>query len=437
MKRMLSLLLVAALGVLAWALPAPEPEESPTTTVPPAVVATTSSHSTCPWAFSDGAVDTFFVAQTDEDADLRFTFPVGGEIRRTVEESQIGPAAAALSLAGVLNQGVSPAVVEFSSSPSAAGIVETGEGVIAADVCPSASSKIWHLPGGSTLEGQTLRLVLFNPFSDDARASVAVTSEAGFEPVPALESVSVPGRSWKVIDLSELLPLRERLSVSVDMKQGVVTPAMVLSEGDDEAVWTNEGQADQWDFPVADAGGLMPRLSISNDGTTPVDYEIDGYSTTGTEIALLSGTLEGRSQVQLDVSGIAEGVFGLRLRASGPVAATLIADDGVRVAATAGVTVSATRWMLPGFGMAGISTLWVMNAGVETTTVTYRLLDAGGALGDVEKVAVLPGRILAVPTVPIGASGLVVEASHPISVAWTMERDGAIAYASGVPMTGQ
>ncbi len=436
MKRMLSLLLVAALGVLAWALPAPEAEESPTI-VPRAVVAVASNHSTCPWAFSDGAIDTFFVAQTDEDADLRFTFPVGGKVRKTVEEPQIGPAATALSLAAVLNQGVSPAVVEFSSGSSAAGIVETGEGVLAADVCPSALSKIWHLPGGSTLEGQTLRLVLFNPYSDDARASVAVTSEAGFEPIPELESVTVAGRSWKVIDLGKLLPLRESISVAVDMKQGVVTPAMVLSEGDDQAVWTNEGQADQWDFPVADAGGLTPRLSISNDGATPVDYEIDGYSTTGAEIALLTGTIDGRSQVQLDVSGLAEGVFGLRLRTSGPVAATLIADDGVRVAATAGVTVSATRWMLPGFGLAGVSTLWVMNAGAETTTVTYRFLDAGGALGEVEKVAVLPGRVLAVPTVPIGASALVVESSYPISVAWTMERDGAIAYASAVPMAGQ
>ncbi|NOY56158.1 MAG: hypothetical protein GXP34_09235 [Actinobacteria bacterium] len=437
MKRLLSLLLVGALGVLAWALPVPETQESPTTTVPVAVVATTSSHSTCPWAFSDDVIDTFFVAQSENDADLRFTFPVGGEIRRTVEESQVGPAATALSLAGVLNQGVSPAVVEFSSTSSAAGIVETGEGVLAADICPSASSKIWHLPGGSTLEGQTLRLVLFNPFSDDARASITVTSEAGFEPIPEFESVSVAGRSWKVIDLGKLLPLRESISVAIDMKQGVITPAMVLSEGDDEAVWTNEGQADQWDFPVADAGGLTPRLSISNDGAGPVDYEIDGYSTTGAEAALLTGTLDGRSQVQLDVSGLVEGVFGLRLRTSGPVAATLVADDGVRVAATAGVTLQATRWMLPGFGMAGTSTLWVMNTGAETATVTYRLLDSGGALGEVEKVAVLPGRVLAVPTVPIGASALVLEANHPISVAWTMERDGAIAYASGVPMAHQ
>src|SRR5680860_314955 len=237
MKRVLSLLLAAALGVLAWALPAPEVEKSPVTTAPSVSVATEASHSTCPWAFSDDAVDTFFVAQSDDDADLRFTFPVGGEIRKTVEESQIGHAADALSLASVLNQGVSPAVIEFSSSPSAAGVVETGEGVLAADVCPSASSKIWHLPGGSTLEGQTLRLVLFNPFSDDARASVAVTSEAGFEPIPELESVTVTGRSWKVIDLGELLPLRESISVAVEMKQGVVTPAMVLTEGNDEAIW--------------------------------------------------------------------------------------------------------------------------------------------------------------------------------------------------------
>ena len=432
MKRILTILLAAALGTLAWALPAPEVQEVTTTTAAAAV--TVSSPSTCPYAFSDGAVDTFFVAQSDNDAELRFTFPVAGEVRETVEEPQIGPAAAGLSLASVLNQGISPAVVEFSSRPSAAGVVESGQGLIAADVCPAASSKIWHLPGGSTLEGQTLRLVLFNPYSEDARAGITVASEAGFEPVPELESVTVTGRTWKVIDIGELLPLRESISVTIDMKQGVVTPAMVLGEGTDEAIWTNVGQAEQWDFPVANVGGLTPRLALSNDGTSPVDFEIDGYSSSGADVALMAGSLEARSHTQIDVSGLAEGVFGLRVRASGPVAATLIADDGQRVAAMAGITTPATRWMLPGFGLGGTSTLWIMNPGAETTTVTYRLMDAGGALGEVEKVAVLPGRVAAVPTAPIGASALIVEAGQPVSVAWTTEREGAISLAGGVPV---
>jgi hypothetical protein len=432
MKRALSLLLVAAIGALAWVLPAPTPPEQVSATTTTAAIASVAA--TCPWAFSDGGINTFLVAQTGQGADLRFTFPVGGEVRKTVEDVQSGSAATALSLSDVLNQGLAPAVVEFSTGPSAAGVVGTGEGVAVVDTCPSALSKIWHLPGGSTMDGQTLQLVLFNPFSEDARAGVSARSEVGIEPVPELESVTVTGRSWKVIDLARLLPLRQSMSVAVDLKQGAVIPAMVFSEGTDQAVWTVEGQSDQWDFPVADAGGLNPSLVISNDGVIPVDYEIDSFTSGGANVAVATGTVDGSSHLRLDVGDLADGVFGLRVRTGGPVAATLIADDGQRVGATAGIAEPATHWMLPGFGLAGTSTFWVMNTGTETATVTYRLMDSGGALGDPDKVAVPPGTIRSVVPVPVGASGLDVESNSPVSVAWTTSSDGAIGYASGVPV---
>lgn len=433
MKRVLTLMLAAALGALAWALPTPQVDVPASTTSTTAAVAATPSYSTCPWVYSDSTVDTYLVAQSGDPADVRFTFPVNGEIGETREESQGSSAATALPLSTVLNQGLDPAVVEFSSSPSAAGIVETGEGVLAIDTCPSSSSKIWHVPGGSTLEGQSLQLVLFNPFSEDARASISAKSELGPEALTDLEAVTVTGRSWKVIDLASRLALRESLSLTIDMKQGVLTPVMVFSEGSDIAVWTNEGQSEQWDFPVVNPGGMDATLYVANDSGDAVDYQVDVYTSTGVQSAAVTGTLNGGTHAALSVGDLAEAPFGVRLTTSGPVAATVIADDGTRVAATAGTAEPETHWMLPGFGITGTRRFWVMNSGTETATVTYRLVDSSGAFGDVDKVAVPPATVVSVTGLPLAAAGLEVESNTPVSVSWSSETDAAIGIARGVP----
>jgi hypothetical protein len=434
MKRVLTLLLVIVLAGLAWTLPAPQAPTARSTTSTTSAVASTPSHSTCPWAYSDASVDTYLVAQSGDPADIRFTFPVTGEVRETREDHQGASAATALSLASVLNQGLDPAVVEFSSSPSAAGVVEAGEGVLAIDTCPSSSSKIWHLPGGSTLDGQSLQLVLFNPFSEDARASISTKSELGPEALTDLEAVTVTGRSWKVIDLAALLRLRQSLSVAIDMKQGALTPVMVFSEGTDIGVWTNEGQAEQWDFPIVNTGGLNATLFVSNDAANPEDYQVDVYTSSGVESAVLTGTVDGASHVALPLSGLAEAPFGIRVTTSGPVAATVISEDGTRVAATSGIAEPQTHWMLPGFGIVGTSRFWVMNSGIDTATVTYRPVDASGASGDVDKVAVPPATVLAVTGLPLAATGLEVESNVPVSVAWSDETSTAVGFASGVPV---
>jgi hypothetical protein len=434
MKRVLTVLLVAALGVLAWVMPAPEATVQPSVTSTTNAVASLPSHSTCPWVYSDGLVDSYLVAQSGDPADLRFTFPIAGEVQQTVEESQPASAATALTVSSAISQGIDPAVVEFSSSPSAAGVVETGDGVLSVDVCPSTSSKVWHLTGGSTLDGQSLELVLFNPFPEDASVSISVRSEVGVEPMSDLETVTVGGRSSRVFDLGAELSLRESLSVAVDMKEGSVTPVMVFGEGSDVATWTNGGQAEQWDFPVVDPGGFIPTLFLSNDTSDPVDYQVDAYTTSGTQSALLTGSIDGNAHVALSLGDLVESPFGVRVTASSPVAATVISGDGTRVAATTGAAEPTTHWMLPGYGLGGPNRVWVMNSGTETATVTYQLVDAGGALGGVDKIAVPPATIRSLVGLPLAATGMEIDSNVPVSVAWTVERPDGLGMAPGVPI---
>lgn len=434
MRRLLVVVLVLALGALAWFLPAAETTTISTPSTTEVHAPAQTGHADCPWARSDDLVDTLLVVQSSGPTDVRFTFPASGAVRETAESTEPAEAAGALPLAGIAQTGLLPAVVEFTNTPTAVGFVEHGAGSLAIGVCPQVSSKVWHLPGGSTLEGQSLKLQLFNPFSDDARATVAVTSEAGLEPVPEFEGVTIPGRSWKLLDLTTVLPLREVISVSVTMEQGVVIPAMVFSEGGDTAVWTSVEQSDVWEFPVAQTVGLASKLVISNDNPLPAEYEIDVVTETDAVASVMTGTVDSRSQAVIDVSSLADAPFGLRVRAGSPVAVTVIADDGERVAATGGIATAAERWFIPGFGAVGESTAWFMNSGSDIVTVSYRTVDAGGAVGDVEKIAVEPGRLASVTVATGGIAGLSIEANHPIAVAWSGEADGAVGYAPGVPI---
>jgi len=173
---------------------------------------------------------------------------------------------------------------------------------------------------------------------------------------------------------------------------------------------------------------------VSNDAANPEDYQVDVYTSSGVESAVLTGTVDGASHVALPLSGLAEAPFGIRVTTSGPVAATVISEDGTRVAATSGIAEPQTHWMLPGFGIVGTSRFWVMNSGIDTATVTYRPVDASGASGDVDKVAVPPATVLAVTGLPLAATGLEVESNVPVSVAWSDETSTAVGFASGVPV---
>lgn len=433
MKRVLALVLAASLGALAWVLPAPEPVRyvppEPSATQP---VASAGSFGTCPWAVADDVVDTVFVAQVAAQATVRYSFPVGGDVGSTSEAVVPGPAADVLDLGSLISRGLSPAVVEFDVAPSASGIVETGDGILAVDGCPAASSRIWHLPGGSTLEGRTLQLQLFNPFSEDARVDVLVVSEVGFEPIPELESVTVPGRSWKTIRLEELLPLRESVSTSVQVLQGMVIPAMAYSEGGDLAVWTDRGHAEEWYVPVVNAGGLQPVVTLANDSGIDVAYEVDVYTDDG--VMVDSGVVPQRSHVEVVLDETVTGAVGMHVRSEGLLAVAVVASDGERVAATAATPTTSTRWMLPGFGLAGRSKLWVLNTGTTPATVTYQVLDPGGRIGGGDKVVAPAGTLLEVSPLVFGAAALEVRSTVPVAVGWSSENGASAGYAVGIPV---
>lgn len=312
----------------------------------------------------------------------------------------------------------------------------TGEGLLAGDLCPSSASKVWVLPGGTTVQDRPLDLQLFNPFPEDALVTVEAISEEGFEPSPDLERISVPGRSWRTLALGALLPFRQRLSVTVQTEQGRIIPAMVQTNGTDQATWADVGRSEVWEFPLVTVGELQPFLAIANDGPLEVTYSLDVFTAEGPVEGVAEGLVQSGGQERVSVAGLVEGTYGIRLRADGPVSAVVIGESEGQVAATSGAPLTASRWMLPGAGAisAARTTLWFLNSGAEPITVTYQLLDAGGTVEIPGKVTLPAGTVRSVVLDQVGISGVIAESTGKFSAAWSVETDLATAYSSGVPV---
>jgi hypothetical protein len=437
MRRALAALLIAVLAVAAGLAPAPEPPEVDlpvTTTTAGPVVA--SNFSNCAWAIADDTRETLMSIVTLSDVDVQLTFPVAGEVRETYPESLPGPGASAVPLSTILSLGVSPAVVEFTDAPAAAGVVAFGEGLLAADLCPSSASKVWVLPGGTTVQDRPLDLQLFNPFPEDALVTVEAISEEGFEPAPELERVSVPGRSWRTLALGAVLPFRQRLSVTVQTEQGRIIPAMVQTNGADQAIWTDVGRSEVWEFPLVAVGQLQPFLAIANDGPLEVTYTLDVFTADGPAESAVEGFVSAEGHDRIPLAGLADDAYAVRLRADGPVSAVVIGEGDGHVAATSGAPLAARQWMLPGAGAnsAARSSLWFLNTGADSITVTYQLLDAGGTVEDPGKITLPAGTLRKVLLDQVGISGVIAESAGPFSAAWSAETELATAYSSGVPI---
>ncbi len=431
------MVLICGLGAAAWLAPAPEEAtiDLPTTTTTAGPVVA-SNFSNCAWAVADDTRESVIGLVSLIDVDVQLTFPVAGEVRETYPESLPGPGAAAIPLSNILSLGVSPAVVEFTDGPAAAGVFARGEGLLAGDLCPSSASKVWVLPGGTTMQDRPLDLQLFNPFPEDALVTVEVISEEGFEPAPELERVSVPGRSWRTLALGDVLPFRQRLSVTVQTEQGRIIPAMVQTNGADRAIWTDVGRSEVWEFPLVSVGELQPFLGIANDGPLEVTYTLDVFTAEGPAEGVLEGRVSAESQDRVSLTGLADGSHAVRLRADGPVSAVVVGEAEGQIAATSGAPLAARQWMLPGAGAdstAGVF-LWFLNSGSDPLTVTYQLLDASGTVANPAKIAVAPGTVRRVLLDEVGISGVIAESTGGFSAAWSAETEGATAYVAGVPI---
>ncbi len=439
MRRLVIVVLVLALGGLAAVLQEPEAAPEPLASLvidrPGIESPVDASIWYCPWAQANAARDSFFGVASLTDAAAEFTFPVAipGEPPDVVSAATLGPGAALVTLSDIAQRGDSPGFVEFDNGPAAAAVAVVGD-VVAADVCVAQGPEEWFFAGGSTLAGEALRLRLFNPFPETAKVTVTGFSEIGVEALGELRSVSINPRSWRDIDFEEMLRQRQALIISVRVDEGLVVPAMAYVAGADEAWWLGSDVSSEWEFPVARLAGLDDAaVVVGNPNLTDVVVTVDLYTRDGPQRSAFELTVAPEAPLRIELSEVADDALGIRLAASTPVIAGVVAAGEAGTAVTGGAPATARTWLLPGLRTTGLNegTLWLLNSSFEQISVTVSSLTGAAAIN--AQVLVEPGTQVAVPVTEPDTLGVLVEASDPFTAAWSVHGPSGIAFVAGLP----
>ncbi|MBT8211724.1 MAG: hypothetical protein KJN71_01130 [Acidimicrobiia bacterium] len=455
MRRIVLTAVVLAGIVVAALIPAPEPESVPVFPEPePGVVVAAVGESVwyCAAGDSDDRRDAELYLATLDSGQAAITWPSPFGVddadiaRRAFGERD----AAVVVVSDFLRRGPVPALVEFESGPAAAAVasIVDGEGFapeISGTTCRAAVSKEWHIAGGTTRDGSTLILRLFNPFPDVAKVALSGASEFGAQPLG--DVIDIDGRSFRDVDLTVAARFLDDLSLTMAVTEGQVVPVMVWDEGADRAVWSATGLSTSWDFPYAGGDGLVASVVIYNPGPSPVTVEVDSFGPAGIRTAVATLGLDVARPVRVAVADLDGEASALRVRGSGPIAVAMVVEglvpedpdavgvegeevvlipDG-RLAAMSGLAVPAERWLLPGAG-ATRSVIHVMNPEPVDATVT---LVALGSNRTPDKVLVPAWGTLPI-TVPSGSGGYLVESDQSVSVAWSADVEGGFALFTGV-----
>ena len=434
MTRVVGLLLAGFFVVAAVGLPAPpslDPVSDRIAVVEEAVFGS-SRFVHCPWALSDGRRRSVYVAAADSPTGFDISFPESGEIEQQTSGDVMREAMAKIE--NPRGIGTSSALVEFSESPGSVGVVAFGEDLLAGDLCTARIPATWHVPGGSTLEGERLTLRLFNPFTADARVDLWALSELGTEAGESLEGLTVPANRTRIVALDEILAGRASLAIIVRPLVGTVIPVMVLETGSDTAVWPGTGSSEGWEFPVAAVDGLETELVLTNEASLEVNFLMEVFDETATFLEPVTGTIDGPGQTRVPLGEIPTSGFGIRVTGDGPFGAAVVGRSETAAAATVGTPINASAWLVPGpLAVPADARLRLLNAGAVDLDITYTALTPSGQ-GLSGALALAAGAVETVTVTGSEVTGVFVSGNGAFSVAWWAEAAGAAMFGGAVPV---
>jgi hypothetical protein len=467
--------LAAVVGVMQVApSPTPPPEFGAIDIIEPDGAVSSPSVWYCPWVEAGDVVDTDMLVATDVDVDVSLTLldPLTNEAPTVTGYSIIAPGAAGVDTGALLRRGESPALVEISDGPAAAASLQWGDSLLSGDRCIVSVPKVWYLTGGTTKTGSFTELRLFNPFADNAEVTITAYSEFGVDLVADLDGLDVAGRSWTTIDMEQYLPFRDELAFTVTSTKGLVIPALIRTDERGEGMWPGTAPSDTWDFPIVTTGELEPYLSVLSAGEDEILISVDVLTESGSVRNAREITIDSAVPVLIPLSDLAAPPFGVRIRASAPVAASVVAvtpteevdggeAEGVEesgaatttsdastttsaevvetfikgMAGTIGIARPASEWIVPIDTLPNnTTTMWILNAGVAAVTVESVPLGEVEYHGGDQTFTIDPGTIHGVEVdVGIGIFGFHVTADGPVSVAWEMSGERGAVLVAGVP----
>jgi hypothetical protein len=378
------------------------------------------------------------------------------------------PAASQRAFRVISKELSSATLVESFGAPAAVtAVTELPDGGLASEPCTSQAGERWFVPDGSTLRGRSSRLVIANPFAEDAVVDVALLSRGEVVKAGRLLGVVIKPYRVAAFNLNEFALGKDPLVALVQASLGrVAVGGLVVGEGTARSALAVPGPARRWVLPGggdSTAAGLV----IATAGDRRVPFRAWAQGPDGQVVLIDDGTVAGGSAETFDIEARGAGVVaeadgpapfvaGRRLVGAGLAPAAPPPPKGkggkrgreppqpaappVDTATTAGAPAASPDWVcpspLPPAG--GEALLLLENPGAEDATASIVLLGASGAQHpeQLSEVSVPAGRSIVVDLSetagpePVAAA---VSASAPIVAAQVGRAQTGFALALGVP----
>lgn len=353
-----------------------------------------------------------------------------------------------LRLGDVLPAQFVAALVEVAEGEVAVEHVVRGEDDVDAAACATTPSAQWHLAAGATTVDARERLVLFNPFPDDAVVDITFTTPESYRAPPEYAGFVVPAQRVVAIDVGQIASRHAQVAMSVVARSGRLVVDRVQtfdgSNGPEGLAVTTAAPspAEVWYLPDGfRTEGLQETVTVYNpgDAQAEVDVELvvdpsdDPAIVTAVEPFQLSIPPRRYAQVALHAEDRVPPELGHSVVVRSQNGVPVVAERWIRsadpapregLAATMGSPIVSTRWLTAagGTGEAESEFLVVVNPSPDAivrfsvaTPTESQLLPVEG-LQDVE---VRPGqrrRIDLGEFVNRDFLPLVVTASRPLAV---------------------
>lgn len=421
--RWVSFLIVVTLGVVAILLPGPEgpqPGPDPGVNAPPVALCVVDESSTR---------STSIAVASTVAGEGEVTVFAGGTTAGTADFATGTSGSATLPILEVSAVGRAAALVEFPTSASAAATIMTGGGVVAGEVCSQVPDQQVIVGGGSTIEDREFEIQLMNPYSAEAVVDIVATSESGREANEQLSSITVPPRTSLVVDISNLLPGREQLVLSIQTSRGNVVAVAQTDIPGEAAIWRAVAPTESWFVAVPSYAGSR-EVVIASATPTEVEYQVDVYGPNGLEEAVVEGVISAGGQVVINASDFSEAPVAFHVVATGPVATFARISGPTGLAVTAGSPNEAAEWLLPGAGAipASRGRVVLVNVGLDIAEVTIaEVRDQTRS----RVVTVEPGQVLEIELDEVVSDGVSLISDGSIIPIWMMSTDSSVAISSG------
>ncbi|WP_193604543.1 DUF5719 family protein [Nocardioides dongkuii] len=308
------------------------------------------------------------------------------------------------------------AVVVRAEGDLAPGLVagRSGTAPLTATACPAPSADQWFTGVGAGARRSSV-LELVNPNAGPAVADVLLLGGAGVVDAPRLRGVLVPGGETRRLELARLAPQRGELAMRVTTTRGRLVAAVEDTEDELGASrpttdWLGSQAApERTSVLLGLVGGPGRRsLVLANPGDDEVRAEL--RVVTADSVFAPSGLQEVRvapgstRRVLLSdplLTATADGAYGLEVRATAPVTATLrtVADgdlshavptDPVTRRTVAVVPTGTKRLLLAGFDAVGLVDVVARDAaGRRVAREQVETTPGAGAVVELPRTAVL------------------------------------------------